>query len=383
MKHRIVLGLILLGVMLVAGGAVAQDKSAKGAGEAKGEVAAEAPAKGIGPQEPVSTAVALVPENTVDACRDNVDNDGNGLTDCADPECQIFAICVGKIPETTPPPEPKAEPETGRLCTDGLDNNEDGLIDCHEASCQRYRYCRNLMYETPEPKDKAPGFFMNFGLGAALPNFRTPTAETSGGGYWTNQYDVPFDPDVGGMIDIKVGYLPLKWLGAGVKFMGAASGAGNRSEHTHSYDSQDDYKYQGFKLSAYVGGFVRFQYPFGRFVPFLDVAFAGYSFTGYRWEIYDPDNEWEDIYDERATGVQESYDLDSRHYTFALEPGFDIFVAKRKLGIGVKAWLPVAAYPNGQSSRDNTGVQISFTYTPMWRERPQLKPEYDVTIPEK
>jgi hypothetical protein len=382
MKYGILLWIVLLSFVFLIGVAFAKDKSAKVPQEAKGDVSTKTAAAEVRPEAPVSTTAAPGPENTVDACRDGVDNNGDGLIDCADSGCQIYAICVGKIPETIPPPAPV--PETGRLCTDGIDNNGDGLIDCHEVSCQRYRYCRKLMYEIPAPTDKRPGFFLNFGIGAALPNFRTPTAVTDGGGYWTNQDDIPFDPDIGGMLDIKIGYLPLKWLGFGVKFMGAATAAGNRYENTHSYDSQDDYKYQGYKLTAYVGGFARFQYPFGRFVPFLDVAFAGYSLTRYRWNIYDPANEWEDINrNDNIVGIQEAYDLDSRHYTFALEPGFDVFVVKRKFGIGVKAWLPVVASPNSQSSRDNTGVQISFTYTPMWPERPQLKPEYDIAIPKE
>jgi hypothetical protein len=383
MNYKLVLWIVLLSLVFSVGVVFAADKDAKASTVGKGEDAAKDAAVETNPKAPTSTAVAPGPENTVDACRDGIDNDGNGLIDCADPECQIFAICVGYVPGTTPPPEPGWKPETDRQCSDGLDNNEDGLIDCHEVSCQRYRYCRNLMYETPEPKNKAPGLFFNFGLGAALPNFRTPTAETDGGGYWTDQYDIPFDPDIGGMLDIKVGYLPLKWLGFGIKLMGAVSAAGNRYEHMFSYDSPDLYKYQGFKLSAYVGGFVRFQWPFDRVVPFLDVAFAGYSFTGYVWKIYDPDNSWEDIHDDNAVGVQETYETDARHYTFALEPGIDFFVVKRKFGIGVKAWLPVVASPTSQSSKDNTGVQISFTITPMWAERPQLKPEYDVTIPKE
>ncbi len=152
MNYKIVFWIVLLGFVFSVGLVFAADKSAKASTEAPGEGVAKAAAAETSPAPPAAASVAPGPENTVDACRDGIDNDGNGLIDCADPECQIFAICVGYEPETTPPPEPGWKPETGRQCSDGLDNNEDGLIDCHEVSCQRYRYCRNLMYEIPEPK---------------------------------------------------------------------------------------------------------------------------------------------------------------------------------------------------------------------------------------
>lgn len=34
------------------------------------------------------------PENTIGACRDGVDNDGDGLGDCDDPDCRVFAVCT-------------------------------------------------------------------------------------------------------------------------------------------------------------------------------------------------------------------------------------------------------------------------------------------------
>src|SRR5262245_16318985 len=32
-------------------------------------------------------------ENTLAACTDGIDNDGDGLTDCADPDCRAFVVC--------------------------------------------------------------------------------------------------------------------------------------------------------------------------------------------------------------------------------------------------------------------------------------------------
>ena len=53
------------------------------------------------------------------SCSDGLDNDGNGLTDCADPACDGVGSC--ELPETS--------------CTDGLDNDRDGRADCLDPDC--------------------------------------------------------------------------------------------------------------------------------------------------------------------------------------------------------------------------------------------------------
>jgi len=59
-------------------------------------------------------AIALGdPEN----CTDGIDNDGDGLTDCADPECVGAVGCV----------------ETA--CADTLDDDRDGATDCDDFDC--------------------------------------------------------------------------------------------------------------------------------------------------------------------------------------------------------------------------------------------------------
>ena len=58
-------------------------------------------------------------ENTLIACNDLVDNDGDGLVDCFDPDCFQFNVCA----------------ERGDACADGIDNDGDGLIDCADSSC--------------------------------------------------------------------------------------------------------------------------------------------------------------------------------------------------------------------------------------------------------
>ena len=52
-------------------------------------------------------------------CNDSVDNNLNGLTDCAEPSCAASS--------------PSCQSET--QCTDGLDNNLNGLIDCADPDC--------------------------------------------------------------------------------------------------------------------------------------------------------------------------------------------------------------------------------------------------------
>ncbi|MBN1494739.1 hypothetical protein JW911_03325 [Candidatus Peregrinibacteria bacterium] len=53
-------------------------------------------------------------------CSDGADNDGDGLTDCADPDCTADPAC------TLPGVE---------ICTNGLDDDGDGLIDCADPNC--------------------------------------------------------------------------------------------------------------------------------------------------------------------------------------------------------------------------------------------------------
>lgn len=62
------------------------------------------------------------------ACANGLDDDGDGLTDCADPDCVGLAGC--------------ALAEVKGMCTDGIDNDGDGLVDCADPGCARDRACR-------------------------------------------------------------------------------------------------------------------------------------------------------------------------------------------------------------------------------------------------
>ncbi|MCA8961116.1 MAG: hypothetical protein KDC38_11415, partial [Planctomycetes bacterium] len=54
-----------------------------------------------------------------EVCDDAMDNDADGLIDCADPECFGAAPCI----------------EDGAECSDGFDNDGDGFIDCADSDC--------------------------------------------------------------------------------------------------------------------------------------------------------------------------------------------------------------------------------------------------------
>lgn len=56
----------------------------------------------------------VVPE--ADNCGDGVDNEGDGLVDCLDPDCVGTPACIEN-------------------CTNGVDDDADGMIDCADADC--------------------------------------------------------------------------------------------------------------------------------------------------------------------------------------------------------------------------------------------------------
>ena len=62
------------------------------------------------------------------ACNDGIDNDGDGLTDLADPGC-VDSADNDEFNEAAPEPAPLA------ACEDGLDNDGDGLIDLADPGC--------------------------------------------------------------------------------------------------------------------------------------------------------------------------------------------------------------------------------------------------------
>ena len=63
---------------------------------------------------------------TENQCSDGIDNDGDGLSDCNDPDCYEYNEKFGC--STNP-------------CGDGLDNDGDGSTDCEDADCQSDEAC--------------------------------------------------------------------------------------------------------------------------------------------------------------------------------------------------------------------------------------------------
>jgi hypothetical protein len=78
-------------------------------------------------------------------CTDNIDNDCDGLIDCADPDCGPVLTCYCDGPCTFPEnpctcpqdcgPYADAEGPDPVLCSDGVDNDCDGFVDCADIQC--------------------------------------------------------------------------------------------------------------------------------------------------------------------------------------------------------------------------------------------------------
>ena len=65
-------------------------------------------------------------------CDDGIDNDGDGLTDCADRDCRKDPACSDGGGSGS---------NKERNCTDGIDNDDDGYIDCDDHDCRKDPAC--------------------------------------------------------------------------------------------------------------------------------------------------------------------------------------------------------------------------------------------------
>lgn len=109
-------------------------------------------------KDPDCKAVTICWENTLLACNDLYDNDQDGLIDCYDSDCWQFSICFEKGAQCSDGKDNDgdglidcADPSCSSssncfenspiTCSDGKDNDGDGLIDCQEASCRRFIVC--------------------------------------------------------------------------------------------------------------------------------------------------------------------------------------------------------------------------------------------------
>jgi probable HAF family extracellular repeat protein len=60
-------------------------------------------------------------------CDDGIDNDLDGLTDCADSlDCSQYPICYVEF----------------EICDDGIDNDGDGRTDCRDKDCRKDPICK-------------------------------------------------------------------------------------------------------------------------------------------------------------------------------------------------------------------------------------------------
>nr|MBK7063422.1 hypothetical protein [Deltaproteobacteria bacterium] len=74
---------------------------------------------------------ACVPSPEV--CNDGRDNDCNGLSDCSDPSCRMSPLCPSCVPTGT-----EAD---AMSCADGRDNDCDGQVDCADMFCAPLPAC--------------------------------------------------------------------------------------------------------------------------------------------------------------------------------------------------------------------------------------------------
>ncbi|MEM9456360.1 MAG: hypothetical protein AAGF11_19415 [Myxococcota bacterium] len=104
----------------------------------------------MSPDVEITDYCASIEENTPAACSDGVDNDGNGFTDCEDFGCsmsddpEVLAVCEEQL-EGTP-----------EACSDGIDNDGNGFIDCQDFGCSMsenpavLEVCEDQLENNPE-----------------------------------------------------------------------------------------------------------------------------------------------------------------------------------------------------------------------------------------
>jgi hypothetical protein len=68
-------------------------------------------------------------------CADGEDNDCDGASDCADPDCLGVGSCT-----TT---------RGAEVCADALDNDADGMIDCADSDCPQGTACKRRQGNGP------------------------------------------------------------------------------------------------------------------------------------------------------------------------------------------------------------------------------------------
>jgi hypothetical protein len=117
-----------------------------------------------------SCSGAVVP--SAEVCNDGLDDDCNGLTDCADPACASYPTCCTAGATKSCYTGPSGTEGVGackggtetcgagtgwgscsgevlpstEICNDGIDNNCNGLTDCADSACGTSTYCATPLY---------------------------------------------------------------------------------------------------------------------------------------------------------------------------------------------------------------------------------------------
>lgn len=89
-----------------------------------------------------------VEESTRALCTDGIDNDRNGVADCADPDCEFFCKevnCRDGIDDDADGKTDCEDEDCGRIeachCGDGRDNDSNGTVDCGDSACSSSALC--------------------------------------------------------------------------------------------------------------------------------------------------------------------------------------------------------------------------------------------------
>ncbi len=147
MTHRTIVILAALSLLLACGCGSKSDTSGDGGTDADADADSDA-----------DTDTDTDAENTAAACQDGIDNDGDGLTDCDDDDCEDFAFCQQQESDCSDGVDNDGDGDTdcadddcsGQAacqentygnCQDGIDNDLDGLTDCDDEECEVFDYC--------------------------------------------------------------------------------------------------------------------------------------------------------------------------------------------------------------------------------------------------
>ncbi|MBI2443679.1 MAG: hypothetical protein HYV42_00340 [Candidatus Magasanikbacteria bacterium] len=71
-----------------------------------------------------------------EVCDNQIDDDGDGETDCADANCATATVCQAPVAPITPPAAPAPE-----VCDNGVDDDGNGQADCNDQACVGFAAC--------------------------------------------------------------------------------------------------------------------------------------------------------------------------------------------------------------------------------------------------